>query len=765
VSGNIDDFRKRTCQARRIQGETAYEKSEMKLNDTVPNELEAKLAPLFAEDEEVLYSLKSDLTLSRDYGVSCLVATDRRIVAVDAGDAVSFKLHEITEVKVDELFGSGRLLVVTDGREQALVYYSKSYVPEFAVLCRVLNDLIGAEEPELPDDEQFGHCPKCGLQLPERGGACPMCMPRLRILVRLLRTLTPYKWRAILLLTMTLTTVASQLIPPYITKKIVDDVIGAGDTSNLFFWIGLMLASGVLFLVARLVAGSLTAWLGARIVADLRSQLHSTLQRLRMSYYNGKESGQIISRVMHDTMELQHFLIDGSSYFFVEVTLFVAIAGILLHLDAKLAVLVFLPIPFLIGGGRAFWRILMPLLHQRGTRMGALHSVLNESIRGLRAVKAYSGESRRIGAYNRVNEDMFGLRYRLERTFVGFSEGMFWLMSIGVAAVWFMGARRLAIGLPGETLTLGTLLAFIAYIWLFYGPLQWFTAILNWMTHAFAGAERIFAVLDSTQEVYDAPDAVDAPRLKGSVRFEDVHFSYERGKEVIKGVSFDIAPGEMVGLVGKSGVGKSTIINLVSRFFDVDSGQILIDGHPVQKLKLDQLRGQIGMVMQDPFLFNASIMENIAYGSPNASFADIVRAAKAAKAHDFIVAKEDGYDTVVGERGIRLSGGEKQRLAIARAVLHNPPILILDEATSAVDTETEKGIQEAMATLIAGRTTIGIAHRLSTLRNANRLIIIDDGKIAEIGTHDELISKDGIYANLVKMQSELSKVKGDVWKE
>ena len=293
-------------------------------------------------------------------------------------------------------------------------------------------------------------------------------------------------------------------------------------------------------------------------------------------------------------------------------------------------------------------------------------------------------------------------------------------------------------------------------------PLYGFTVVLNWMTHAFSGAERIFAVLDTREEVYDAPDAVDMPRTEGGIRFEHVHFSYERGKEVLKGISFDIKPGDMIGLVGKSGAGKSTIINLISRFYDVDSGRITIEGHPIEKLKLEQFRRQIGMVMQDPFLFNASIMENIGYGRQDATFADIVRAAKAARAHGFIVSKEEGYDTIVGERGVKLSGGEKQRLAIARAVLNDPPILILDEATSAVDTETEKQIQEAMANLIHGRTTIGIAHRLSTLRNANRLIVIDDGRIAEEGTHDELLGKNGIYARLVRMQAELSEVKGQI---
>ncbi|MCL2000053.1 MAG: ABC transporter ATP-binding protein/permease, partial [Planctomycetes bacterium] len=314
---------------------------------------------------------------------------------------------------------------------------------------------------------------------------------------------------------------------------------------------------------------------------------------------------------------------------------------------------------------------------------------------------------------------------------------------------------------PGESLTLGDITAYVGYMWMFYGPLQWFTVIANWMNHAFASAERIFSVLDAQPEVYDPPAVRPAPKFRGWVEFRKVRFSYERGKEVIKGIDLDIRPGEMVGLVGKSGAGKSTIVNLLCRFFDVDSGEIRIDGHPIREFRLLDLRRQIGIVMQDPFLFRASLLENIRYGSPGCSFLDVVRAAKAAHAHEFIVNKEFGYDTMVGEGGITLSGGERQRIAIARAILHNPPILILDEATSSVDTETEKAIQDAIAELIRERTVIAIAHRLATLRNAVRLVVVDEGRIVEVGTHDELMLGNGLYANQVRTQTELNKLRAE----
>jgi ATP-binding cassette subfamily B protein len=441
----------------------------------------------------------------------------------------------------------------------------------------------------------------------------------------------------------------------------------------------------------------------------------------------------------------------------------VVIATILLSMDAKLAVLVFLPVPFLIGGGGWFWRKLIPLFHKRGSRQGALHSLLSESIGGVQSVKAFSLEGKRARQFSSSNEGLFDVSFAIERTFIGFFEVTFWVMSLGATAVWFFAARRIVGGDPN--LTLGDLLAFVGYMFLFYGPMRWFTTIFNWMSHALSGAERIFGVLDSMPEIYDAPDAVSLPEIKGRITFDDVHFSYERGKEVIKGIDLDIEPGEMIGLVGRSGAGKSTIINLVCRFYDVDSGQIRIDGHPIDKVRLADLRSQIGIVMQEPFLFNATIVENIRCCAPGASFADVVRAARAANAHEFILQKEDGYDTIIGESGVSLSGGEKQRVAIARAILHDPPILILDEATSSVDSQTEQAIQQAIGNLIQNRTTVAIAHRLATLRNAHRLVVIDDGKIAEIGTHDELLTADGIYAKLVRMQTKLSKLKSTAWEE
>ena len=735
----------------------------MQLTCKLPAEAGERMARLIPSGEAIRFSLASDLTLDRTFGPSYVAVTEKRVAVCDATHAgFAIELSRIKEPEIEELFGSGRLVAKAEsGDDTVLIYYTKTLVPEFALMCRVIRDLAQGRVPELPDGHEPAWCPKCGAPLPERGGICPLCLPRWKVFKRLVSLMKPYKTRLVLVMISYLLVVASQMGPPYITKMIVDDVIGAKHVGRLPLWIGAMLGCGVMLLVGRFIAQGLSCWLAARLVADLRTSLHTHLQGLQMHYFNRRESGEIVARVMQDTNELHGFLFDGLPYMLVNSISFVAIGVILLKMDTNLALLVFLPVPLLIGGGGWFWSKLITLFHKRGSHMATLHSILSESITGIKSIKALSQESRRSLAFAATNERLFSVGFAIDRTFIGFFEVMGWVMSLGVTAVWFYAARQISADTP--TLTLGTLLAFVGYIWLFYGPLQWFTTIFRWMTHAFSGAERIFSVLDSPPEVYEAPDSVSLPKIRGEISFKDVRFSYERGKEVIKGVTFDIKPGEMIGLVGRSGAGKSTIINLISRFYDVDSGEIAVDGVPLPKTRLHDVRSQIGMVPQEPFLFNGTILENIRFGSPEATFDDAMRAARAANAHEFVLDKEDGYDTLIGEGGAALSGGEKQRIAIARAILHDPPILIFDEATSSVDSETENAIQEAIRNLVMNRTTIAIAHRLATLRNASRLIVVDDGKIAEVGSHDELIALDGVYAKLVRVQTELNQLRSRVW--
>jgi ATP-binding cassette subfamily B protein len=727
--------------------------SKDKLPDSVTKLLKGK--------GEVLFQQDSDLSMDRHFGRTYLVCTDKFLVTTSEKDILSeYPLAEVKEVRVDELIGGGRLSAVTNEGVHHLICYTNHMVPHFAVMSRLITSHVQGRKIEMPPRQKHGFCTRCGAPLPERDTVCPKCVPRLQIMSRLLSLTRPYKWRVIWLMIVTSLGVLFQVAPPYITKLIVDNVIGKKDFSRFYLYIGAMILAGFLYLVMRLINIQLNAWISAKVVADLRSKLHSVLQYLQLSFFNKREPGEIVGRVMHDTGELLQFLVEGIPFLFINTLSFFAIGAILLKINWSLALLVFIPIPVLVFGGKWFWGKLTPLFHRQGSAIGHMHSMLTESILGLKVVKAFSQETRRIFQFDKLNTSLAGTYIGIQRTFGSFNEVMFWVMQLGVAMVWFFAVHKIV---GGSGLTLGDLLAFVGYIWLFYGPLQWFSVILNWMSHAFTSAERIFEIIDSVPESYDNPKAIKLPKIKGAIEFRDVHFSYERGKEIIHGMSMKIEPGEVIGLVGKSGAGKSTVINLITRFFEPDSGELLIDGVPVKNLDLAQLRTNMGIVMQEPFLFNATIAENIAYGLEQASFDDIVAAAKAAYAHDFIVRKDDGYDTMVGESGAKLSGGEKQRIAIARAILHNPPILILDEATSSVDATTEQHIQEAIAKLIRGRTTIAIAHRLSTLRNADRLVVIDDGKIVESGSHDELMKKQGVYAKMADSYSQITALRSVIW--
>jgi ATP-binding cassette subfamily B protein len=397
-------------------------------------------------------------------------------------------------------------------------------------------------------------------------------------------------------------------------------------------------------------------------------------------------------------------------------------------------------------------RVWSRVWHQWSRLSGALNGVLQ----GTKVVKAFHGENREVGRFNRRISELSSTNYYAENSWATFFPFILFTMAVSTIVVWWIGGR----GVLESKMTLGELTAFLAYAAMLQGPLMMLQRIIDWSSRALTAAERVFEIMDTPPDIVDSADAVSMPKMKGGVKFTDVHFGYEKAREVLHGINMDIKPGEMIGLVGHSGAGKSTLINLLMRFYDPTQGTVEIDGVDLRKIKLDDFRRQVGVVLQESYLFPGSIKDNIAYGRPDASEIEIMNAAHAANAHDFIVGFPDGYDTYVGERGQRLSGGERQRIAIARAILHNPQILVLDEATASVDTETERMIQEAIENLIEGRTVFAIAHRLSTLRNADRLVVIDDGTVAEIGTHDELLAKpDGIYKKLVDMQMEVNKLR------
>ena len=738
----------------------------MKLLESMPHSVRSKVRELLPAGEEELIRVSTDLNLEGEFGGQWVIATDKRLLIIPAAgldSVVEIPIEELTLVQSESLVGGGCLSIERKDKPTVTVLYSSTLAEKFSEVTRGIEQLRKGEPFLINTQLECTRCEKCGKLLPERNGICPACIRRLATLQRIISYLKPYKGHAILLAIVSLIETGTAVIPPILTRHIVDGVLvqKEGNTDSMserLTLLGLL----VLGLVGLRVLnwglewahGWTVSWLGARMTADIRNRLYQQLELLALQFYDRRQVGAVMSRVTRDAGRLQEFLVEGLPYLINNALRIIAILSILLWMHWLLAVLILVPIPFIMGWGVIFWKRMRLYFNKWDQAWSDIMATVNETLSGIRVVKAFAQEVREIAAFGIRNKKIRQLAIRTEINWEIFFATTTLLTSFGVLIIWFFGGREVI----QDKLTIGTLLAFYAFMWMLYEPIEWFGQVNNWMTRAFAGAERIFEVIDTPAEAYRDPDAHPMSSLRGEVSFKAVTFGYDKSKPVLHEINLDVTPGEMVGLVGRSGVGKTTTVNLICRFYDVDQGTIEIDGVPIQKIRLEDLRSQIGIVPQEPFLFSGTVAENISYGKPGASFEEIMEAAIAANAHNFIVGKPDGYDTQVGERGGELSGGEKQRVAIARAILHDPKILILDEATSSVDVETEKQIQDAIARLTQGRTTFAIAHRLSTLRNADRLVILEGGRIVEMGTHSELMEKKGIFYELLQLQQQTSEI-------
>lgn len=749
------------------------------LNDELPKRVQARLDACLRLGESVELVVETDMQTVGRYGTCYLVATSERLLVLDVeqldqSPQIDIPLGQVTSVNVRNFIGNGVLEVGTSERTIDVARFSGSQAFKFKEVQKALGKLVerrrgerirlvkhGEEETdEGARGRRRRFCPKCGRPLPRWHGVCLACLEKRKALKRLFEYAGPY-WKLVLLgLFLTLLVRGPSLVPTYLTKSLVDDVLPNSNRALLGWIVLVMLGSYGMAALFRGISGYVHGWVGQKIIFDMRTQLFNHLQALSLGYYDKQQTGRVITRVITDTGRLQDFVVNTVRQVVGDILEVTLIAIILLSHNWRLTIVTLVPVPIVAIGTMLFGRMIRKIYRKVWRRMSAINAVLADAIGGVQVVKAFAQEGRekrRFGqrAQNFLRENLRTISLRSK-----FFPAMMFVSQLGALLVWWLGGLEVINpSLAAPDAGPGMLVMFIGFLWRFYAPIWRFSELNHRIQHATTSAERVFEVLDTEPEITDAPDAIDLERMKGKIEFKHVAFSYDGGRPVLNDVNLVVKPGEMIGVVGRSGVGKTTLVNLIPRFYEVKEGALLIDDVDIRKLKLHGLRGSIGIVLQEPFLFHGSVYENITYSKAAATPEEVIAAARAANAHDFIMGLAQGYDTEVGERGVRLSSGQKQRISIARAILNNPAILIFDEATASVDTETEKQIQDAITTLVKNRTTFAIAHRLSTLRIADRIIVLDKGEIVEQGTHNELLAEKGIYHHLCELQSEISKVR------